>query len=152
MDIPTKKLSQKDYESIYSRVPRPCVELVIKTKKGILFTKRSFGPWKGQWHIPGGTIFYGESLEEAVKKVAKRELNIKVKIIKNIGKIEYLKDLKEKNHAISLVFLVNIISGEIKLDKQATDYIFSKKIPLNTIKEQREFLRDFLKKEDNENF
>jgi ADP-ribose pyrophosphatase YjhB (NUDIX family) len=143
--MPIKKLSREDYKHIYSRVPRSCAELVIKTEKGILFTKRSFGPWKGQWHIPGGTILYGESLKEAVKRVAKEELNLKVKIIKNIGKIEYLKNLKEKKHVISLIFLVKIVSGKIKLDNQATDYIFSKKIPPNTIKEQREFFQSIIK-------
>ena len=141
-----KKLSQKEFDKIYSKVPRVSVDIVVKTGKGIILTKRSFGPWKGQWHIPGASIRYGESIKDAIERVAKKELNLKVKVIKKLGDIEWLDKFKERGHSISLVFLVKTVSGEIKLDFQATSYNFFKKIPLNTIKEQRKFLKDFLKK------
>ena len=143
--MPIQKLPQKEFDEIYSKVPKIAIDVLVKTDKGVLLTKRSFGPWKGQWHIPGGSILYGEPIEDAIKRVAKTELNLNVKVIKKLGDIEWLDNFKEKGHSISLVFLVDIVSGEIKLDKQATDYHFFKEIPINTIKEQREFLQPLLK-------
>ena len=140
-----KSLPQEEFDDIYSRVPKLSVDIIVKTEKGILLTKRSFGPWKGQWHIPGGSILYGESIKKAIKRFAKKELNLKVKTIKKLGDIEWLDNFKKRGHSLSLVFLVKRISGEIKLDFQATNYNFFKKIPPNTIKEQRRFLKLILK-------
>jgi len=42
------RLTNEEFMLIYSKVPRICVDLMIETKKGILFTKRTIGPYKGQ--------------------------------------------------------------------------------------------------------
>ena len=141
-----KPLSQKEFDEIYSKVPKIAVEIVVKTEKGVLLTKRGFGPLKGQWHLQGGSILYGESIKDTIKRVAKKELNLKVKIIKKLGYIEWLDKFKERGHSVSLVFLAKIVSGKINLDFQATDYIFSKEIPPNTIKEHKSFLQPIFKR------
>lgn len=138
-----KKLTYKKFKQIYSQVPRLCVEIVIKTSKGILLTKRSIEPLKGRWHIPGGTILMGETIENAIKRISKEELNVKVKTKKMVGVIEY--DIKNYfSQPVGLVFLVKIISSNnIKLDKQSNDANFFKEIPKNTVKEHRSFLTWF---------
>ena len=136
-----KKLPYKLYKQIYSQVPRLCVELVIKNNEGILLTLRNIAPYKDYWHLPGGTIFLDETLEQAVKRVALEELGVEVKIIKFLGYIDFIKSKEEKiGRTVSLVFLVKIIYGNIKLDFQASEYRFFKKIPKNTIKEHKDFL------------
>lgn len=139
-----KKLNLKEFKYIYSRVPRLCVEVVIKTNDGILLTKRNIKPSRGQWHIPGGTILMGETIERAVKRVAKEELGVKVNIKKMSGIIEY----HIKNYfsqPIGLTFIAKIISNNgIKLDKQANDAKFFKIIPQNTVKEHKLFLNKLL--------
>ena len=57
-----KKLPYKTFKSIYSRVPRATIELVIQTPAGILLSKRSIPPYKGYWHIPGGTVLFHEKM------------------------------------------------------------------------------------------
>lgn len=50
-------LPKPEYDSIYSRVPRLCVEVVISTRaQGVLLTRRDIPPNIGAWHIPGGTV------------------------------------------------------------------------------------------------
>lgn len=83
-----KKLSRKDFDYIYSRVPRLCVDIILQTNKGILLTKRSIEPYKGMWHIPGGTVLKGETVEGAVIRIAKKELGITPKIERLIDFIE----------------------------------------------------------------
>jgi len=71
-----KKLPENVYKYIYSRVPRIAVEVIYVNKKGLLLTLRDFGPWKDQWHFPGGSILNGESMLDSVKRVAKEELGV----------------------------------------------------------------------------
>ena len=63
-----QKLSDQEYKEIYSKVPRLCVELLIKTEEGILLVKRAIPPGEGLWYLPGGTVLFDESVEQAVKR------------------------------------------------------------------------------------
>jgi ADP-ribose pyrophosphatase YjhB (NUDIX family) len=86
----TRPLPQDEFERIFSRVPRLTVELVIaSTARGALLAPRDFGPCKGLWHLPGGTVRFGEPLVEAVKRVAQDELGIAVSVGQLLGYIEY---------------------------------------------------------------
>lgn len=116
------------------------MELVIRTNKGVLLTRRNIEPLRGKWHIPGGTVLLNETLEQTVKRVAREELGLRVSIKKILGVIEYhIKDYF--GHPIGLVFLVEIISANsIKLDEQASAAKFFKIIPPNTVREQKLFL------------
>ena len=136
----TKKLPFKEFKSIYSQVPRLCVELIIKNKQGILLTKRNIEPLRGKWHIPGGTILMGENTEQAVKRISWEELGIKVEVKKLLGVVEYKID-KYFSQPIGLAFLVKAIQPQnIHLDPQASQFKFFKRIPKNAVKEQRLFL------------
>jgi len=140
-----KKLPFAEFKKIYSRVPRLCVDLVIKDKRGIVFSKRDIPPAKGQWHLPGGTVFFGEKLEEAVKRVALDETSLKVKVQEIFGPIEYSSE-SAFGHSISIAFLVNPIGGKLRGSWQAKEIEFFTKIPENTIAEQKEFLQNYVLK------
>lgn len=139
-----KKLPFKEFKKIYSRVPRLCVEVIVKTKTGIVLTKRNIPPAKGSWHIPGGTILKGETLEQAVKRKASEELGLKVNVKKNLGVIEY-SFKKYFSQPIGIAFLVEIVSGQLRLNKDDSDIRIFKKLPKNIIKEQKVFLKNKLK-------
>ncbi len=135
-------LSVKDFNHIYSRVPRVCVEVILENKGEILLTKRKIQPDAGKWHFPGGTVRFEESLRDAVKRVAKSELGIDVKIKKQLGVIEFL---RKSYHPVSIAFLVKGKPGKIKLNFQASEFKFFKKIPGNTVKEHFKFIKNYLK-------
>jgi ADP-ribose pyrophosphatase YjhB (NUDIX family) len=83
-------LPKDEYFAIYRRVPRLCVEVVIWTpEQGVLLTRREIPPNVGAWHIPGGTVLFGEPVVEAVKRVARDELGIEVSVGELLGYIEY---------------------------------------------------------------
>jgi len=137
-------LSDEIYNMIYSKVPRICVDLLILNTKGVLLTRRAIPPEKGMWHIPGGRIFFKESINEAIQRISKKELGIEVKPEKLLGFMEFKDEDGGKKHSISLVFLCEIQSGEIKLNHESDDFLFSKQIPENTLIEHERFLRDYL--------
>lgn len=134
------------YRKIYSIVPRPCVELVIKDKKGVILVKREIEPYKGMWHLPGCKLLYRETFKECAKRVAKSETNLKIKIKKFLCANEY--PFNEKNnseHAISLVYLAEPLTFRLKENKYGKDVYFFKKIPSNTIKGHKELLKNYFK-------
>jgi len=142
----SKRFSLKEFEKIYSKVPRLCVDLVIRTRKGILLTKRAINPWKGFWHTPGGTVLLNEKIECAVKRVAKEELNLDVSIKKILGTMEiFYKGKNYAKHTISIVILVRIKSGKVILDKQAKDWKMFKILPKKMISNQKYFFKNKLK-------
>lgn len=145
----TKKLPTELFEEIYRQVPRLCVEVVIDTMQGIILTKRSISPCKNMWHIPGGTLFHGEKLEEAVHRIADDELGVKVKIKNNIGIIEYPKICeKHSSHAVGIAFLCVLEpeGQQFRGSFQAEEIRVFKIIPDNIVPEQKIFLEKFLDK------
>ena len=137
-------LSQKDFDYIYKRVHRLCADLIIKNDKGILLTKRMIPPAEGKWHFPGGTVYIGETIEQAVKRIAKAELNVEVEIIKDVGFMEFVTKEEVYGKPVSIAFLVKIVSGEIKGSEQAMEIEFFEKLPENMMVDQKKFLRDKL--------
>ena len=83
-------LPRDEFERIFSRVPRLTVELVIaSSERGVLLALRDFGPCAGLWHLPGGTVRFGEPVVEAVRRVAQDELGLTVSVGRLLGYIEY---------------------------------------------------------------
>jgi ADP-ribose pyrophosphatase YjhB (NUDIX family) len=86
----TKPLPQAEFEAIFSRVPRLTVEVVIVSEaRGVLLALRESGPCRGLWHLPGGTVRFGEPLVEAARRVAKDELGLDVTVGRMLGYLEY---------------------------------------------------------------
>ena len=132
----------EEFKSIYSRFPRLCVDLVIKKEKGTLLTLRQDNGWIGQWHLPGGTIYLKETVQETINRVAKEELGLELEVVRLLGYLEYPSEEKERGygHSISLAFLCKPKSENITLDNQVSAHEFFLTPPDNTIAEQKEFL------------
>lgn len=134
------------FDDIYVQVPRLTVELIVKTSQGIVLSKRSIEPEIGTWHIPGGTVYFGETLHDAVHRVAKNELGIAVNIERLLGYIEYptLEANGYKGWPIGIAFEVEIMAGEVKGSEQGEEVRIFKKIPDNTFPDQAKFLKNYL--------
>jgi ADP-ribose pyrophosphatase YjhB (NUDIX family) len=138
--IKTKKLPFKEFRKIYSKVPRLCVDLVIKnTLSEILLTKRDIDPYKGYWHFPGGTILFDESVENSINRVAYEETRLKVVQSKLMGYIDYPK-LDPIGHTITMVFLVKPNKATPQGSEQGLEVKYFDSIPNKTIPAQELFL------------
>jgi len=137
-------LSPEEFKEIYSKVPRLSIDIIIKTSQGILFTKRAIEPFRGTWHLPGGAVLFKESVEDAVKRVAKRELGIDVNPKTLLGYIEYPGELYEgkEMHSVALAFLVEPLSDKITLNYESDAHSFFGNIPKNVLPSQGKFLSE----------
>lgn len=97
------------------------VDIAIERKDGsIVFVKRSFAPFKGQWALPGGFLKFDETVEEAATREAKEETGLEVEIDKVIGVYSNLKR-DPRGHVISIVLKTREVGGVLKSGSDAED-------------------------------
>lgn len=139
-------LTKKEFAEIYNKVPRVTIDLIILESNGVVFTKRSIEPWKGFWHLPGGTILMGESLEEAANRVSEDEVGVKVKLLKIYPVIEWLEQnhgfsAPGHKHCYSIPVVCKIVSGALRGSEQGEKVGIFNFIPDNLIKEHFNFFK-----------
>lgn len=94
--------------------------IILNKKNEILLLKASeMTRISGKWSLPGGHITYKETIEEALKREVKEEANIEIKVLTPLKT-----DLIENTYVI--FFAAEYISGEVKLSKEHTDYLWVK--------------------------
>lgn len=104
-------------------------------------TLRSIEPCIGLWHLPGGTVFYGEPIEETVKRVAKKEIGITVIESKMLGIIEYPEHVKSGyGDPRGIAYLVTKYEGDLVVDEEADKVAFFHEVPELIHPHQGEFL------------
>jgi 8-oxo-dGTP pyrophosphatase MutT (NUDIX family) len=135
-------LIQEEFNEIYSKVPRLTVEIIMRNDEhGVYLTKRAIEPCKDQWHLPGGTVRFGEKLTEAVERIADRELGIKPKKMEMVGCIDYP---SHYNHGldspVGIVFEIKDVDKNIKINHEALEGGWFKQLPAFMHADQDVFL------------
>jgi ADP-ribose pyrophosphatase YjhB (NUDIX family) len=135
-------LSPAEFDAIYSRVPRLTVEIIVRDGQGAVFlTKRAIAPCAGQWHLPGGTVYFAEPVLEAVRRIARRELGIEVQDAKDNGYIEYPSHyLNGLDSPVGIVFEVSAYLGAVHARADADDGRWFRRVPENMHADQDEYL------------
>ncbi len=133
-------LPKPEYDAIFSRVPRLCVEVVIVTgARGVLLALRDIPPNLGAWHIPGGTVLFGEPLTEAVKRVARDELGLDVVPGELLGYIEYPSHYENGlDSPVGLAFRCAVVNGGAADTPPGCEWFA--RLPEGLYAEQRDFL------------
>ena len=130
---------KKTYDEFAKYFPFATADVVIFYQDSFLLTKRDISPYKGLWHLPGGIIRKGEKIENAAKRVLKKELNLNVKFEKFLGVYE---NPIRTRHDIAHCFVAKIVGKVRDDDLQIAHAKFFKKIPSNTISYQKIIIRD----------
>ncbi len=103
------------------------VAAIIKNNKGkVLLTTRAFDPGKGMLDLPGGFVDPNESVEQALVREVKEELNLDVVSWKYLGSSfnEYVyKDVLYYTHDMIFECQVKTLEG-IKVDDDVSGYDF----------------------------
>lgn len=131
-------LTKDEFDRIFSRVPRLTVEVVIATpQRGVLLALRDIEPCKGMWHLPGGTVRFGEPLVEAVARVAGDELGLTVDVGDMLGYIEYPSHYENGlDCPVGIAFAAAISAAE----QAPSNGEWFKALPGNMHDEQKNFL------------
>jgi ADP-ribose pyrophosphatase YjhB (NUDIX family) len=134
-------LPKEEFLAIYRRVPRLCVEVVLaEPVRGVLLKLRDIPPNVGAWHIPGGTVLFGEPLIEAVRRVARDELGLEVEVGELLGYIEYPSHYENGlDSPVGLAFLAGV-AGDQDFGELPDGCRWFNELPEGLYAEQREFL------------
>ncbi|MBD3261083.1 MAG: NUDIX domain-containing protein [Candidatus Altiarchaeales archaeon] len=110
--------------------PRLAVDAAIIAEGELVLIKRRNPPYQGMWALPGGFVDVGETVEEAVKREAQEETNLKIKIKKLVG-VYSNPERDPRGHTVSLIYLCKKISGKLKPgdDAKQADWFPLKKTP-----------------------
>jgi 8-oxo-dGTP pyrophosphatase MutT (NUDIX family) len=137
-------LDEEEYKYIYSKVPRLSVEVIVRNESGAVYlTRRSIEPCKGQWHLPGGTVRFGEKLHDAVCRIAAKELSIEVQEAVHRGVVEYPSHYSNGlDSPVGLAFEVTRYDGTLAVNYEASDSGWFKTLPPAMHADQNDFLVD----------
>ncbi len=90
---------------------RLTIDAVIQYNNKICLVKRKNKPYKGTWHLPGGFVRKGETLIEAVKRKAREETGLEVKVKDPIGVYELY---DPRGHIVTIVWRCYPKAGKLK--------------------------------------
>lgn len=90
--------------------------LIVNTKREILLCKRSgyAKNERGCWEAPGGAVEFGETLENAIKREIKEELNIDLKLLYQFPAADHIIP-DDGQHWVPTTFLAKIVRGTPKI-------------------------------------
>lgn len=130
-------LSKKDFTQIVKNTPLISIDLCILRERKILLGKRINQPARNFFFVPGGRILKGEKKKDALERILKNELGLKLKnnnycLIKDLGSYEhfynenFLNNNDFNTHYLVLAFLIKYdstikISEEI-ISQQHSEY------------------------------
>ena len=103
--------------------PKITVDGAILKENNVLLIKRKNDPFKGKWALPGGFVEYGEKVEDAVIREVYEETGLKTKIKKIVG-IYSDPNRDPRGHIITIVYLLEILDGELKGNDDAVEAKF----------------------------
>lgn len=134
-------LPEATFHEIYRQVPRLTVEVVLADDRGLLLTRRAIEPCRGLWHLPGGTVRFGERLTDAVGRVARDEVGVEVTRSRMLGVIEYPSHFEHGlDHPVGVAFGVEVRAAEIRLGGGAVEHGWFRRLPVPMHEEQARFL------------
>lgn len=127
------------FVALCGSVPMVAVDLaVMPDKDRVLLTYRK-DDFYDNWHIPGSILRYKEKPEDAIRRVSRKELSLK------IGKPYFIgcyNNFDARGHEFVLIYAARPV-GKPKIG----EYFKLKNPPKNLIKEQRREV-EYLKKAD----
>jgi colanic acid biosynthesis protein WcaH len=113
------------YKQIIENMPVFCIDVVLVHEGKVFLTYRNDEPAKNQWWIQGGRVWKNEKIQDAVQRLAKREIGSEVEIINEIGTYEVffnespLEGVETGIHDLALCFLVKP-KGELNINLDKT--------------------------------
>ena len=92
MDSKKRKgwISESLYNTIRALMPIATVDLLVMHKERLLLMLRNNEPGKDLWFTPGGRIFLGEEIDQAVHRVLREETGLTSLKIERKGAMEHI--------------------------------------------------------------
>jgi 8-oxo-dGTP pyrophosphatase MutT (NUDIX family) len=93
----------------------------------VLLIKKSRGPYKGMFDLPGGKIEEGESLEQALRREFNEEVDCEIDNLEYLGVNDYSCEYKKDENTVlnfqhhGTYYIVSLLSDDIKIEPDGED-------------------------------
>lgn len=150
-DIPQEK-----WKGIIETIPIVSIDLIPFYNGGLVLVKRVNEPAKNEWFVPGGRLIKNEKLDEAVHRIAQKELGIKVKVEGRLGIYEHMYEISEvkevrSKHYVVIAYVCTVVDNDFSLDGQHDEVRVFHDLPEGLHEYVKDYFRD-LKKDSKFNF
>jgi 8-oxo-dGTP diphosphatase len=115
--------------------------VVFGDEDRILLIKRGKAPHYGRWMVPGGTLEWGETLEEAAIREVREETGIEIEIETFVELIEAITPGEDGFHFVIMDYAARAVSGVLAADSDALDAVWASLESLDTFDLTPELLR-----------
>ena len=117
------------YSQIHSLMPILCVDLAVVADGKVLLVRRKVEPLKGELYLPGGRLFRWETVDEAVFRIARNEIGLKIfsPVFVSYEQMRFGRDPfnhGKGTHTVSLTFACEAYSHLVKLDSDHSSYVW----------------------------
>ena len=103
--------------------PAVAVDGIVEEDNKILLIKRKNNPFKNCFALPGGFVECGETVENAVVREVYEETGLITKVKGLLG-VYSSPDRDPRGHVISIVFILDIVEGNLKAGDDAKEAKF----------------------------
>ena len=115
----TRWIEEPLYSQIRQLMPLACVDLLVIHGGRLLIMKRKNPPAKGEWFTPGGRIYIGETIEEAVKRTLNEETGLEPVKIEQKGVVSHI---WPEAHTATVIHRVEVTDNNVTLNPEHHDY------------------------------
>lgn len=99
--------------------------VVFNARNDILLIKRGKAPNHGRWMVPGGTLEWGETLEECAVREVREETGIEIEIEAFVEIIEAITPGDTDFHYVIMDYAAHEVSGTLAAASDALDAIWA---------------------------
>ena len=143
-------LDDQTFEAVISSTPLISIDLLVKKDNKILLGKRINKPAQGYLFSIGGRIYKNETINSAMMRIAKNELNISLKLTPRfIGVFEHFYDdsiyQDVSTHYVNLAYEIEIEEAPKLPTEQHNEYQWLTIDELLKSKQVHKYVKDYFK-------
>ncbi len=121
---------------------------LVENEGKVLMVKRAVDPEKGRWSLPGGYLFYGETVEECAKRECEEESGYGVEIVGLLG--VYSSPARDadgrQNVDCCIVGSLNGTRGEVDDEVERAEWFDLDDLPEKIAFDHRQMIEDYMRK------
>jgi colanic acid biosynthesis protein WcaH len=143
-------LDNQTFKTVISSAPLISIDLLVKKDNKILLGKRLNKPAQGYLFSTGGRVYKNETIDSAMMRIAKNELNIELKLMPRfIGVFEHFYDdsiyQDVSTHYVNLAYEIEIQETLNLPTEQHNEYQWLTIDELLESKQVHKYVKDYFK-------
>lgn len=144
-------LNNQTFKTVIQSTPLISIDMIVKKDNKILLGKRLNKPAQGYLFSIGGRIYKNETINNAIMRIAKNELNIAlISMPKFIGVFEHFYDDSIYNdvstHYVNIAYEIEILERLSLPKEQHNEYHWLTVDELLQSKQVHKYVKDYFKK------